>query len=256
MNVRMIRLPIVAFLLVITLAACGQELQNKPTTTITNTPDPGTPVGLTAGMLADRIAAGWEGIERYRAITTSQSIGTPGAIAAGTEVVEEVILPDQRRQMVTMNGVVQSEIISTGGSIYGRGPTLPGISQPNRNPDVWITINGNVLGADNSYSGFYQSLLLPVQPPYSALSAEARARPAEQLEPAVIEGRTCDRFLLVDTTLTGERVEVTLALDEQGRVCSIGTTSAVSATTTIYAYDQPESIEPPASPVPAPPENG
>jgi hypothetical protein len=255
MNVRMLRLPIVIALLALGLAACGKDLQPSPTAVPTATIEEATPSGLTAGMLAERIAEGWKTVERYRSVTTTESIGTPGA-AASTEVIEEVILPDQRRQVVTTGGVEQSEIVAAGGNIYGWGPKLPGISQPNRDPDVWITINGNVLGPNNSMSGFYQSLLLPAQPPYAALTDAVRNRPADELGRAEIGGKSCQQYRLVDTTLTGERVVVVLSLADDGLVCAIETTSDSSVTTSLFSYDQPASIMLPASPVPAPAENG
>ncbi|MCO5223543.1 MAG: hypothetical protein M9947_18495, partial [Thermomicrobiales bacterium] len=162
----------------------------------------------------------------------------------------------QRHQLVLVDGVEQSEIVAAGGNIYGRGTTLPGIEQPNRDPNVWITINGNVLGPNNSFSGFYQSLLLPVQPPYAGLSDDDRAKPAEELGSTEIGGRTCQQYRIVDTTLTGTRVEVTLSLADNGLVCAIETRSGNSVTSTIYTYDQPAQIDLPASPVPAPAENG
>lgn len=256
MNVRALRFPILVSLLAVALAACGKDLQPVPTTVSTATEQPATPSAPTAGDLADRILAAWVGIDRYRSVTTNQSVATPGTDESTTEVIEEVIFPDHRRQVVTTNGVEKSEIVAIGGNIYGRGPSLPGISQPNRNPEVWITINGNVLGADNSFSGFYQSLLLPAQPPYAALDNDERARPAEELGPAEISGQICQQYRLIDTTLTGERVEVTIALAENGLVCSIVTRSEASVTTSLYTYDEPAAIETPASPVPAPAENG
>jgi hypothetical protein len=256
MNVRMLRLPIVVALLAIGLAACGKDLQPSTTMAPTATQEEATPAGLTVGVLAGRIAEGWKTVDRYRSETTTRGLGTPEAEAASTEVIEELILPDQRRQVVTTSGVEQSEIVAAGGNIYGRGPNLPGISQPNRDPDVWITINGNVLGPNNTFSGFYQSLLLPAQPPYAALTETVRNRPAEELGAAEIGGKTCRQYQIVDTTLTGERVVVVLSLADDGLVCAIETTSDSSVTTSIFTYDQPASIELPASPVPAPGENG
>lgn len=256
MNLRLFRLPIVIALLAVVLGACGKDLQPQPTAIPTATQNQSTPAGLTAGMLADRIATGWQSVQRYRSTTTTHDIGSPVSAESSTEVIEEVILPDQRRQVVTLNGVQQSEIVAAGGNIYGRGVTLPGIPQPNRNPDVWITINGNVLGADNTYSGFYQSLLLPAQPPYAALTESKRNRPAEELGTAQFGGKTCQQYRIVDTTLTGERVSVVLSLADDGLVCAIETTSDSSVTTSVFVYDQPATIEIPASPVAAPAENG
>lgn len=263
MNVRKLRLSIVTVVLVMGLAACGKDLQPSPTTAPTATAEDATPTGLTVGVLADRIAEGWKTVDRYRSVTTTRSLGTPEGASASpqadsgaTEVIEEVILPDQRRQVVTTGGIEQSEIVAAGGNIYGKGPNLPGITQPNRDPEVWITINGNVLGPNNAYSGFYQSLLLPAQPPYAALTDDVRKRPAEELGTAEVGGRTCQQYRLVDTTLTGERVVVVLSLAENGLVCSIETTSDSSVTTSVFSYDQPATIALPASPVPAPAENG
>lgn len=261
MNVRKLRLSIVTVLLVMGLAACGKDLQPSPTTAPTATEQNATPTGLTVGVLADRIAEGWKTVDRYRSVTTTRSLGTPEsaspmADSGSTEVIEEVILPDQRRQVVTAGGIEQSEIVAAGGNIYGKGPGLPGITQPNRDPDVWITINGNVLGPNNAYSGFYQSLLLPAQPPYAALTDDVRKRPAEELGTAEIGGKICQQYRLVDTTLTGERVVVVLSLADDGLVCAIETTSDSLVTTSVFSYDQPTSIALPASPVPAPAENG
>ncbi len=255
MNVRATRLSILIVLLAVTLGACGRDLQPEPTAQPTAT-SPATPAGLTVGSLADRIGAGWSTIDRYRSVTTVQPLGTPAADASGTEVIEEVILPDKRRQVVMADGVEQSEIVAAGGNIYGRGANLPGISQPNRNPDVWITINGNVLGPDNAFSGFYQSLLLPSQPPYAGLTDAKRKRPVEELGSVEIGGQSCRQYRIVDTTLTGDRVAIALSLSESGLVCAIETTSDTSITTSVYTYDQPASIPVPASPVPAPAENG
>lgn len=238
-------------LLVVTLSACGKDAQPLPTAT-----SEATPVVATVGMLADRIASGWKTIDRYRSVTTIAVPGTPGVAGTGTDVIEEVILPDQRRQVVTANGVLQSEIVAAGGTIYGRGPDLPGMTQPNRNPDVWITITGAVLGPDNAFSEFYRSLLLPSQAPYAGLSDEQRKRPVEMLGTVEIAGTVCQQYRIVDTTLTGERVVIVLSLADDGLVCSIETTSEASVSTSVYSYDQPDVIALPASPVPAPLENG
>lgn len=256
MNVRVLRLPIALVAFALLLTACGNDIAPKPTPVPTASPDAATPVGLTAGQLADRIAAGWAAIDRYHAETTTASIGSPSASDASVQIVEEAVLPDHRRQVVSLDGVVQSEIVAAGGNIYGRGSNVPGISQPNRDPNVWITINGNVLGPNNAFSGFYQSLLLPVQPPYSALDETDRARPVEELGVIDVSGRACQHYRIVDTTMTGTRVEITVALEASGLVCSIQTSSGNSRTTTVYTYDQPAEIVLPASPVPAPAENG
>lgn len=256
MKMRFVRLPIVCGLLIVMLAACGKEFQPTPTVTPTPTQEVATPAGLTVGILADRIAAGWKTIDRYRSVTTTVSAGTPTAAGMGTTVIEEVVLPDRRRQVVTVDGIERSEIVAAGGNIYGRGTSLPGIEQPNRNPDVWITINGNVLGPNNAFSGFYQSLLLPSQSPYGGLSEDKRNRPAEELGAVEIDGKQCEHYRIVDTTLTGERVVIVLSLAGNGLVCSIETTSDAAISTSVYTYDQPTEIVIPASPVPAPAENG
>jgi hypothetical protein len=255
MNVRHLRTPIALAALVFVLAACGKDLDPTPTSEPTVTQGEATPAGLTVGELAGRIAAGWAEIDRYRAVTAMQTSGSP-TVAGATETIVEVIVPDLRRQVVMLDGVEQSEIVASGGNIYGRGVSLPGIDQPNRDPAVWITINGNVLGPNNPASGLYQSLLLPVQPPYAALEQNDRDKPAELLGVVEVGGQACTQYRIVDTTLTGERVDVLLALADSGLVCSIQSTSDHAVTTTVYTYDQPADIAIPASPVPAPAENG
>lgn len=256
MNVRRFSAPVILVALALLLAACGQEIEPDPTVVPTATDGTAVPDGLTVGALADRIGVAWQAIERYQSETTTYTLASPEPAQASLQIIEAAILPDHRQQVVLQDGIVQSEIVASGGNIYGRGPNLPGISQPNRDPDVWITINGNVLGPNNSFSGFYQSLLLPIEPPYSALDDADRSRPVEELGVVDVGGRSCKQFRIVDTTMTGDRVEIVLALEESGLVCSIETTSGNSSTSSIYVYDQPAEIDLPASPVPAPAENG
>jgi hypothetical protein len=258
MNVRAWKLSLAIAALTLVLVGCGTDLDKSPTEAPTATTDAATPTVLTVGHLADRIAAAWETIDRYRAVTTTTGSdrGSPTAATPISETIEEVIMPNQRHQVVSINGVEQSEIVAAGGNIYGRGVSLPGIQQPNRDPEVWITINGNVLGPNNEFSGFYQSLLLPVQPPYAGLDETDRSRPVQTLGVVDINGRSCQQYGMVDTTLSGARVDILVALEASGQVCSIETRSGSSVTATIYTYDQPAEIVLPASPVPAPVENG
>ncbi len=255
MNVRRFHLFIASIVIALVLSACGKEIDRSPTA-VPTVPREATPAGLTAGQLADRIAVGWAAIDRYRAQTSTYTVASPAADDPTMQIVEEAILPDQRHQVVTVDGEMQSEIVAAGGNIYGRGPAIPGVSQPNRDPNVWITINGNVLGPNNPQSGFYQSLLLPVEPPYSGLSETDRARPVEEVGSVDVGGRACEQYRIVDTSQSGQRIEILIALQESGLVCSIQTTAGSSTTLTVYTYGQPAEIAIPASPAPAPAENG
>jgi hypothetical protein len=247
--------------LAVALASCGDDDGNEVTRTPTVAPSGSPGAALTAGDLADRIANGWKSIKSYRAVTVTGTRlpddGSPNASEKVTaEIVEEVALPDRRRQIVTSDGELGSEIVAVGGEVYGRGESLPGLSNPNRNPDVWMVIDSKLLGPENQFLAFYESFAEPVAAPYSDLSEAERSRAAAPRGAVEIDGRSCQAFAIADTTMTDELVDVVMSIDKTGLPCAIATTAGGTTTTTTFAFDLPVSIEAPPSPVAAPPENG
>jgi hypothetical protein len=257
------------------LAACGDE-EDEPTPTPSvaataavilpsgdATPQSGS--GSTVGTLADRIGAAWAGVTTYRAVTTANTGGaTPQAgtaptgaspTAAGpvTELIDEIVLPDRKRRIARANGALQYELISVGGKLLARGPAAPGLDPSRPDPTAWVEIDPAMLtpGASDfveDYAGF----VAPVAAPYSGLAPEERDREAVPLGDTTVEGRACQAYRIADTTNTGERIEIVLSLGEDDLPCSIETRAGGLATTTVFAYNIPLTVEAPDVATPAP----
>ena len=228
-------------LIATTLAACGDDDDDPtptattaaPTSTTTTAPasPPATvttsapaqttassPVAenLTAGELADRINAAWPSVTSYRTTTTSMPItgeGTP-ASAASVVTVAEVILPDRKHWVSQTNGVTQYEFITVDGRLYGRGPALPGGEDEASNSTSWFEIDPTTVDANSVFAPLYEQLMAPVTAPYTSLSAEERARDAIPVESRTVEDRTCAAYQIADTTQTGERFEIVIAIGD------------------------------------------
>ena len=210
----------------------------------------------TVGEIADRIARAWAGVRSYRSVfTTTQRLpGTPAPSVVTIEVIEEAILPDRRHRITRENGVVTSELITVGSTIYARGTTLPGFSTPRPDPDAWLIIDPAIVKAGNDSASLYAAFAMPIAPPYAALSPEERLRDAVPLDRVEIGGRTCQRYRIADTTMTGERVEILLALGPDDLPCSIETIAGGTDSRSVFTYNLPITIVPPelATPIASP----
>jgi hypothetical protein len=254
------------------LVACGsEEDEPTPTSTVPATAvatlplgdvSPVSGTGLTVGALADRIGAAWPGVTSYRAVTTTgvAGVGTPrpgtapataGAVA---ERIDEIVLPDRKRRVARTNGVLQYELISVGGKLYARGPAAPGLDPLRSDTVTWVEIDPALLtpGASDfveDYAGF----VAPVSAPYSGLAPEERDRDATSQGETTIDGHPCQVYRFADTTYTGERIEIILSLGADDLPCAIETRVGGLATTTVFTYNIPLTIEAPlaASPVPS-----
>jgi hypothetical protein len=255
-----------------TLAACGKD-EEKPTPTATaaatvaptgtlasGTPQGGT--GLTVGELADRIGAAWSSVSSYRRVTTTvedpatrsgSPAVSPNADRSGdVETIDEVVFPDRRRRIVrATNGAVQYELVAIGGKVYARGPFAPGLSATRPNPDAWVGVDPNTF-AGSAYAEFYTELVAPAPVPYAGLSPEERSRDAVPLGQTTVDGRPCTAYRFADTTETGERLEIILALGADNLPCSIETHGGGQTTTTIVTYNLPLTIEAPTGATPIP----
>lgn len=218
-------------------------------------PAPGVP---TVGELADRIATAWAGVRTYRSVfTTTQRIpGTPRPSLVTIEVTEDVILPDQKHRVTRENGAVVSELISVEGKLYARGVILTGVGTPQPDPNGWFVINPGSLEAGSPAASLYASFAAPATPPYSALSPEERMRDAVPLDQVEIAGRLCQRYRFADTTMTGERVEIVLALGPDDLPCSIETIAGGTDSRSVFTYNLPVTIVPPGLATPAVPAAG
>jgi len=167
------------------------------------------------------------------------------------EVAEDVVLPDRKHRVTRENGAVVSEFISVEGKIYARGAILPGVGTPQPDPNGWFVITPGSLEAGSQAASLYAALAAPPPPPYSALSPEERMRDAVPLDQVEIAGRQCQRYRFADTTMTGERVEVLLALGPDDLPCSIETIAGGTDSRSVFTYNLPVTIIPPGLATPA-----
>jgi hypothetical protein len=235
----------VCLLLAISISACGSDSKSKPTPSATSDS------GLTVGELADRITAAWPSVSTYRTVSRGQGGIVPGTDAAGTpngsqsiEVVTEVVLPDRKHQVSTSNGAVQEEFVAVGSRVYLRGPLTGGIAATPV-ADDWRVVDASTISPDSTPASAIASLLAPIQPPYAGLSPDERDRNAIPLGVITVENRSCNAYQIVDTTQTGERIDVTLAMGSDNLPCSIETQVGGTDYLTTFTYNIPLNITPP-----------
>lgn len=249
------------------LAACGKKAEDRPATATAAATAPlvtGTPQGasgLTVAQLADRIATAWSTVATYREVTTTVvgSTTRPGSPTASpsagrpdnVETIDEVVLPDRRRRIVrTTDGTVLYELVAVAGKAYARGPRVPGLSATRPDTFAWVAVDPRTF-VGTPYERFYADLVAPAAAPYSRLSRQERSRDAVPLGQTTVGGRSCAAYRLADTTQTGERLEITLALGADDLPCSIETRGGGQTTTTTVTYNLPLTIAAPTGATPS-----
>jgi hypothetical protein len=231
----------VALVLLFVVAGCGGDSKPDPTPTAT------TPPGPTVGALADRIAAAWTGVSTYRTISQNvELIGTPAAASpAGLvqpDIVTEVVLPELKRQQMITNGTVDAEIVIVGSDVFARGWVSEGLAPIEGG---WTEVDPETLNPEFPLAMQIAALMAPSQPPYSGLSEDERGRAAKPLGEIDVNGQSCQAYQIADTTETGERVDVTLAMNSDDLPCSIQTkVSGVNYVTT-FEFNIPLTITAP-----------
>jgi hypothetical protein len=174
--------------------------------------------------------------------------GTPAAAKTAQQRTEsETILPDRKHTVTTVDGVLQSELLLVDGMIYARGPAAPGLSPTRPNPDEWTTIDPATIDASSLAGQALSFFSKPLTPPYGELSKNERERAAVPGEPVTVNGQTCDTYTIADTTQTGDRIEITLAIGANDLPCSIQSRLGESTSLTTYEYNIPLSIDAPAA---------
>lgn len=211
---------------------------SEPTTSATLQPGE-----VTAGQIADRIAAAWTSVTSYRVVNSLVSdAGTPVAspvaeIATSSE--REVVLPDTKR-LIIRQGDVTTEIVLAGGVLSRRVTGADGV------PGPWETIDPAAVDPNDPFALTYETILAPEQPPYSGLSDRQRDRIGTMVSVTQIAGRTCTGYLFPEVTDTGERFEVFIFLDDSDLPCRIETrTPAISRTD--YFFNEPITIATPTT---------
>jgi hypothetical protein len=226
--------------LALAVAGCGSNGKPDPTPIAT------TGAGPTVGELADRIAAAWTGVSTFRSVSRDvHAAATPASSPSRPDQVDvttEVILPDRKRQVSTSNGAAIAELIVIGDDVFVRGS----LTQPPA-PDGgdWREVDPSALEPGSTDAIQVASLLAPVQPPYAGLSPDERNRIAEPVDTVEVNGQVCQAYEIVDTTQTGERVDVTLAINGDDLPCSIQTKVSGVDYLTTFEFNIPLSISAP-----------
>lgn len=225
----------------------GAGAQTSPTEGATTDPTTSATLGpgeVTAGEIADRIAAAWTSVTSYRATTTIYQVSSSPAAtpAAGVTSTAErtVILPDQKRIVISDgNGTI--EMIFSGGVLQIRQTPFGG------EPGEWRTIDPSAVEDDDPFALAYASILAPDQPPYGSLSGRQRDRIGMEQGTLVIGGRTCTAYEFPEVTVTGELIRITIYLGEDDLPCRIETLAGLSVSQTDYIFNQDVPIATPAS---------
>jgi hypothetical protein len=241
----------------ITVLGGGVLAQSTPTGTPGSDLEPTTsatlePGEVTAGQIADRIAAAWTLVQSYRTVSVViPNAGTPEASpVAGEPASAErtVILPDTKR-LVVRDASGTTEIVLAGGVLSKR------VTPANGQPGAWETIDLSTIGENDPFRQTYTSMLGPEHPPYSGLSNRQRDRIGTETGTTEINGRPCTGYLFPEVTETGEVVKVFIYLDATDLPCRIETqTTALSRTD--FFFNEPMTIATPAAmgtPEPSPP---
>jgi hypothetical protein len=237
------------------LVACGgndpaPEPQPQPTA---------TPSGPTVGELADRIANAWANVETYRAVFTTEggrrkeggngnaspTVSRLPSSASSIQTVTEVIVPDRKRHVVRADGEVQTEFVVVDGRVYARGVQAPAL--PNATPAAggWVVVDPATVEAGSPAGAMIADLARPAGPPYAGLSGAERGRTATPIGEENAGGRVCVAYRIADTTQTGERIEVTLALGPDDLPCFIETRAGGTINITTFVYNVGLAIEAP-----------
>lgn len=244
-----LRIGLVLIAVGLLLTACGGE-PPAPTETV---PPAG---GLTVGDLADRMASAWGGVKTYRTVFTTSAHGrtTPGAGASpvaspvvGLEVIDEVIAPDRKHRIYKQGRGTSSEFIAVNGKVYARGPLAAGLKPATPAAGGWVVVDPVAVNQNTPLGQLVQTLAAPAVPPYRDLSESRRNRSATPLGDVTVEGKTCAAYGIVDTTETGEPIDVILALGPDDLPCSIETRAGGTDNITVFTFNLPLTIDAPGS---------
>lgn len=202
------------------------------------------PGEVTAGQIADRIAAAWSSVSTYRTVgTVMPGLGTPEASPVPDQPASAertVILPGTKRlEIQDGNGTI--EIVLANGVLAKR------ITPAGGEPGGWETIDPADIDPNDPLSQTYTAMLGPEQPPYSGLSNRQRERIGTEIGASEINGRNCTGYLFPEVTETGEAIEVYLYLDTDDLPCRIETQTSDAISRTDFFFNEPLTIATPAA---------
>ncbi len=237
----------------IALAACGSDDKPNATPTSPPTAPSAEQSGPTVGSLADQIAAAWSSVTSYRTVSGGQGGIGQASAPAGTptgasiiEVTTDIVMPDRKHQVTTMNGTVQEEYLVVDGKLYSRGSEV--ISMPSTPvAGGWNEVDITAVDPQSPASQLVAALMAPVQPLYAGLSDDERERNAKPLGTIIVNNQSCQAYQIVDTTQTGERIDITLAIGSDNLPCSIETKAGGTDYLTTFTFNIPLTINAPGA---------
>ena len=266
--------------ILIALAGCGGQPASETSTSVPGSPTVSTndvvatPVArqtaddessapgseeatVTLGSLADRINAQWADFSRFREISTFTAEGArslPGTTVAASPVsqragrsVRQVILPDRARYLAEENGQLVFEFVVIGDQVFARG-TVARLLDPTAGPTEWIVTDIATIARSPMLGESAAGQLARLAPPSYVVPERLRPQPVRDLESTQFEGTECDLFGAADTTNTGARIDFTVAIDAEDRLCFLETRSpGISSRYVVEQLDPSVTIEPPAS---------
>ena len=212
-------------------------------------PAGGTPASMTStvGRLAEGIAAAWPQTS-YRRVQTSvpSSTATPTAGLTSLSVTDEVVYPGSvHRTIVDSNGTTSAEYLLIDGQVFARGTLIPSAFQTGTSPETWVRFSEDMLAPGSPGANVLSQLQSLLEPRYSGLAPDEQAREAVLTSETTVEGQSCFVFSTVETTQTGERLDVEIALTPAGRLCSVTTTGGGLDTVETFTFDVPLTITAP-----------
>lgn len=238
---------------------------------VSASPVAGTPGagGATFGELADRVNGAWAGVKNYQlvrvygrdadaapvagaspAAVASPGTGTFTVSATTAEITEQGIVPNQRHQATQARGQASSESVSLDGKVWVRG-ALAGFVRPNISPETWVAVDPAAIDPKSQLRTVFDALAAPITPPFPTMDAALRSRELISLGTVSIDGRSCDGYRFVQTTETGGRIDVAIAVGSDNLICAIETQAGGLVTLTRYtAYNQTMTIRAPANALP------
>ncbi len=237
-------------------------------------PAAGTPGagGMTFGALADRVNGAWAGVENYQLVRVygtdaaaapagaspaAAAVASPGAgtgaftVAGATaKITEQGIVPNQRHQLTEARGQASSESVAVNGKVWVRG-ALAGFVRPDIDSKTWVAVDPAAIDSNSQLRAIFDALAAPITPPFPTQDAALRSRELLSLGPVSIDGRSCDGYRFVQTTETGGRIDVAVAVGSDDLICAIETRAGGLVTLTRYTtYNQIMTIRAPAHALP------
>lgn len=219
----------------------------------------------TLGELADRVDVAWAGVTSFRAVFV---VGAPGPTApplAGSPVASpvsaepafafrrEVVLPGRQRLEQRDGGVLVSEAVVADGRVAVRGVAARALL-PEADPATWVAVDLAALPPFAGGDPLLARIVAPIESPLARLPDNLRPQDPRPLGEVEVAGRTCRAYGAADTTRTGARIDITIAVDGDDLPCFVETRSGgAGGRETFDAYGASFAIEPPAQTVPASP---